>query len=557
MRATIVAATAVAIAAVAGGLTAVVAPRVAAAAAPAVTATGATAGLASTSHSTTAFALAAGIAPDAQSCTRLASLALPLTTITLAQVVDGGTFAPPRPADSASSAAAPAPLRDLPAFCRVAATLTPSSDSDIRIEVWLPIATWNGKLETIGNGGWSGAIGYSGMSVSVRHGYATTSTNTGHDGSSGSFALGHPEKLIDFAYRSEHEMTVVAKAVIAVFYGQAPRYAYWHGCSGGGRQALKEAQRFPDDYDGIIAGAPASDWTGRAIQSMRIAQVTHSREGEGGSYIPPAKYRLIHDAALAACDAIDGVKDGLIADPLRCHFDPQVLACKDAAATETAACLTKSQVDTARAIYETKVNPKIGRDITGLQPGSEPGWNTWAGPQPFGIGYDHFRFVVFKDPAWDFHTLRFDTDVVRAEQIDHDTINAIDPNLRAFFAHRGKLIQYHGWNDPQISPGSSVNYYTSVVSALGGAANVDASYRLFMVPGMGHCSGGEGPNTFDMLAALEEWVEAGRAPDRIIAAHLTGGQIDRTRPLCPYPQMAAYTGTGSMDDAANFVCKLP
>ena len=470
------------------------------------------------------------------SCQSLASLALPHGTITSAQIADRY--------DQTS----------LPQFCRVAATLTPSSDSNIKIEVWLPMSGWNGKFQAVGNGGWSGAIGYAAMQQALRRGYATSSTDTGHEGSRGDFVLGHPEKLIDFGYRSEHEMTIAAKAIISAFYDQAPKYSYWVGCSAGGRQALKEAQRFPDDYDGIIAGAPASDWTGRAATAMRVRQAVHKDER---SYIPPEKYRLIHDAVLRTCDALDGVTDGLLTDPTRCHFDPGTLQCKsdDAAA---ASCLTSPQVEAARAIYATKVNAKTGREITALQPGSELGWGTWAGPQMFSIGVDHFRFVVFKNPDWDPMTLNFDKDIVAAEEIEHDTINALDPNLQPFFNRHGKLIQYHGWNDPQISPGSSVNYYKSVTSALGGADKVDASYRLFMVPAMAHCSGGEGPNTFDMLSALERWVEQHQAPETIIATHRTpGGEADRTRPLCPYPQVAAYRGSGSADAAANFVCKAP
>jgi feruloyl esterase len=343
-------------------------------------------------------------------------------------------------------------------------------------------------------------------------------------------------------------MTVTAKAVIAAFYGEKAKLSYWVGCSAGGRQGLMEAQRFPDDFDGIIAGAPAADWTGRAASALRVHQALHK---DPASYIPPEKYRLIHEAVLRACDARDGVSDGLLRDPTKCDYDLGWLACKG---EETTTCLTWPQVNAARAIYGLRVNKKSGREITGLMPGSELGWATWGGPQPFGIGLEHFRYVVFKDPTWDPLTFNFDTDLPKAEQIDHGTINAIDPNLARFFKHHGKLIQYHGWNDPQISPGASVNYYMSVQATLG---NVDASYRLFMVPGMAHCGGGEGPNTFDMLTALEQWVEHDQAPTRIIATHATNGQVDRTRPLCPYPQFASYTRSGSTDDAANFVCRLP
>ena len=475
--------------------------------------------------------LAIGIPAMAATCESLASLSLPDTTITKAELVPAGGVDP------------------TPAHCRIAATLKPTSDSDIKIEVWMPSSGWNGNFQAVGNGGWSGSISNAAMADAVRRGYATASTDTGHEGGSASFALGHPEKLIDYAYRSEHEMTVKAKSIIAAFYGNAPKLSYWNGCSAGGKQALKEAQRFPADFDGIIAGAPGNNWTGRAIESMWIAQAVHRDEA---GYIPPEKYPLIHNVVLEACDSLDGVKDGLIEDPTRCHFDPKVLQCKDA---DSSSCLTAPQVEAARKIYSGAINPRTKQQIfPGLEPGSELGWATLAGPRPFAIGNDHFKYVVFKDPNWDYKTLNFDGDVALAEKTDNGLINATDPNLKPFFGHGGKLIQYHGWNDWQISPLNSVHYYQSVLETLGGAGKVQESYRLFMVPGMGHCGGGEGPNRFDMVSALEQWVEQRKPPAQIIAAD---AKIARTRPLCPYPQVAKYKGTGSIDDAANFACMLP
>jgi feruloyl esterase len=481
----------------------------------------------------------------AGSCEALASMALPNTTITLAQSVPPGGFTPPgargggRGGDAAST---------LPAFCRVAATLKPSSDSDVKIEVWLPSSNWNGKLQAVGNGAFSGAIGYPAMMTALRAGYATASTDTGHVGNNAEFALGHPEKIVDFGYRSEHEMTVKAKAIISAFYDSPAKYAYWNGCSAGGRQAMKEAQKYAADFDGIIAGSPGLDWTGRAAGSLRIAQVTRDEAAR----IPAGKAQLLHKAVLEACDTADGLKDGLIADPTKCKFDPGVLECKGG---DAATCLTKSQTQTARLIYMSPVNPKSKREITGLAPGSELGWTElgWTASART-TGLDQFRFIVFKDPSWDLDKFNFETDIVRAEEADADTINALDPNLKTFFDRGGKLIQYHGWSDPQISPGNSVQYYKRVVDANGGLAKVQASHRLFMAPGMAHCGGGEGPNTFDMVAALEQWVEHKQAPAQIIASHQTQGKVDRTRPLCPYPQTASYKGTGSMDEAANFTC---
>ncbi|HLX46543.1 MAG TPA: tannase/feruloyl esterase family alpha/beta hydrolase [Bryobacteraceae bacterium] len=465
------------------------------------------------------------------SCESLAGLSLPDTNITQARQDGSG---------------------DLPAFCRVAATLKPTPDSDIKIEVWLPVSGWNGKYQAVGNGGWSGSINTPAMAQALQHGYATSSTDTGHTGSSASFALGHPEKLIDYAYRSEHEMTVKAKAIIAAFYGNPPKLSYWNGCSAGGKQALKEAQRFPDDFNGIIAGAPANNWTGRAEEAIWIAQAVHN---DPASYIPPEKYRAIHEAAVAACDTIDGVKDGIMEDPTRCHFDPKVIECKGA---DGPACLTTPQVEAARKIYSGAVNPRTKQQVApGFEPGSELGWGTTAGPQPFGIANEHFKNVVFRNPAWDYRTLNFDTDIAMTEKMDNGLINALDPNLKPFFAHGGKLVQYHGWNDWQIEPRMSVNYYQSVLEAMGGASKVRDSYRLFMAPGMGHCGGSEGPNTFDMMGMMEQWVEQGKAPDKIVAARMKDGKIDRTRPLCPYPQTAKYKGSGSIDDASNFACAAP
>ena len=472
----------------------------------------------------------------AATCESLAAFVRPETTITKAELVTEG-------------AAAPQNLTNHPAFCRVAATLSPSADSDIKVEVWLPSSGWNGKYEAVGNGGWSGSIAYRAMAEAIRLGYATSSTDTGHSGSSAGFALGHPEKLIDYAYRSEHEMVLTAKAIIAAYYGNPAKLSYWNGCSAGGKQALKEAQRFPADFDGIIAGAPGHYWTGRATLSLWVAQAVHKDEA---SYIPPEKYPVIHKAVLEACDAIDGLKDGLLEDPTRCKFDPGILECRGSDGPE---CLTSAQVEAARRIYSGAINPRTKRRIfPGLEPGSELGWRVFAGPQPFGIGDDFFKYVVFKNPTWDYKTLNFDSDIALAGKIDSGLIDATDPNLKPFFGHGGRLLQYHGWNDWQISPLSSVIYYENVLETLGGPGKVEDSYRLFMAPGMGHCGGGEGPNHFDMLGALDEWVEKGQAPAKVIASHITDGKVDRTRPLCPYPQVAKYKGSGSTNDAANFVC---
>ena len=475
----------------------------------------------------------------AATCDSLTSLKLSATTVTLAAIVDSGTW-------PARITAPPSH----PPFCRVAATLKPSEDSDIKIEVWMPAAGWNGNLEAVGNGGWSGAIAYAAMASALRAGFATASTDTGHEGGSASFSLGHPEKLIDYAYRSEHEMTVAAKAIIEAFYGKAQTHSYWSGCSAGGKQGLKEAQRYPADFDGIVAGSPGAFWIGRATQAIWVAQAVHKTPE---SFIPAEKFKLLHDAALKACDRLDGVEDGVIEDPLKCHFDPKVIACPEGDAPN---CLSAPQVQAAQQIYSWSVNPRTGRPLfPGLYPGSEMGWATWGGPRPLGIAYDYFRYVLFAYPNWNFQSLNFDPDIERAQKQDGANLDAVDPNLQPFFRRGGKLIQYHGWGDPQISPGASIEYYKSVLARLGGELKTRDSYRLFMVPGMAHCGGGDGPNSFDMMTPLQNWVETNKAPDRIEASRVRNGKTERTRPLCPYPQTAVYKGTGSTGDASNFVCR--
>jgi feruloyl esterase len=483
---------------------------------------------------TSALPLAAG------SCERLAALALPEAKITLAEVVRAGAFTPP-----AGKADA---YRNVPEFCRVAATLTPSSDSEIKVEVWLPAAGWNGKFQAVGNGGWAGVISYGAMAEAVKAGYASASTDTGHTGGSGSFALGHAEKLVDFSWRSEHEMTVKAKAVIAAYYGSAPRRSYWNGCSTGGRQALKEAQMFPEDFDGIIAGAPGN----RTALGLWVA---HALLKEPGSFIPPAKYALLHKAALEACDSLDGLKDGLIDDPARCRFDPRVLACKEGDGPE---CLTEARAGAARKVYQPARNPRTGTELfPSLAPGSELGWATMgAGPEPYAPILEQVKYVVFKDANWDWRTYDFDKDEERFLRPENLIMNATDPDLTKFFARGGRLLMYHGWNDQNVSPFLTVKYFRSVEEKMGRARTAE-HVRLFMAPGMAHCSGGEGPNSFDKVGTLDRWVEEGIAPERITASHSKDGKVDRTRPLCPYPQAARYKGTGSIDEAENFVCAAP
>jgi feruloyl esterase len=487
----------------------------------------------------------------AASCESLKTLSLPDTTITMTEIVPAGTFVVPPGTPPPPPGAPPPRFDNLPDFCRVGATLKPTADSDIKIEVWLPVSGWNEKFQAVGNGGWAGVISFGALGLAVGRGYAAGSTDTGHTGANGVFAVGHPEKMVDYAYRSEHEMTVKAKAIIQAFYGSAPRLSYWNGCSTGGKQALTEAQRYPGDFDGIIAGASANYMTHLQASSVWIAQAVRKSPE---SAIPTEKFPFMHQAVLAACDALDGVKDGLLEDPRRCHFDPAVMQCKGG---DEASCLTAPQVEAAKRIYSPVVNPHTGKEIfPPLEPGSESAWGFPLSRPPL-VAVDYFKYIVFKNPDYDYLTLNFDNDIALADKVDNGLNNAINPDLKPFFARGGKLLMYHGWADQLIPPENSVNYYTSVVKAAGGTAKTADRVRLFMVPGMNHCRGGEGPNEFDVVGAMEQWVEQKKAPDELIASHRTKGQVDRTRPLCPYPQVAKYKGAGSIDEAANFVCAAP
>jgi feruloyl esterase len=488
----------------------------------------------------------------AADCGSLAARSLAETTITAAETVAGGSFTPPGSTNV---------IGNLPPFCRVAGVISPTSDSRIRFEVWLPLENWNGKFAGVGNGGWAGTISYGPLGDQLRRGYATASTNTGHEAAPGinaaRFAYDKLEQLIDFAYRSQHETAVRAKALVAAFYGKPAVRAYFIGCSSGGYQGLMEAQRFPDDYDGIVAGAPANNWT-RLMAGDFDGILAVLKEPAGN--LPPPALGLLHRGALAACDASDGVPDGVIDDPRRCTFDPGRLACPQNQASPT--CLTTSQVEAARRVYRGLADPATGRRLyPGLAPGSEPFWPHRDPASPFPIPLSHYKWLVFADPEWDWRTFDFaDPDDyqahVRAESKFAPILNATSPDLKAFRQRGGKLIQWHGWNDQLIAPENSIDYYESVRAFFGGE-DVQSFYRLFMAPGMAHCSGGTGPNTFDMQTALEQWVERGIAPDHVVATRLINGVADRQRPLCSYPKTAVYTGRGDTNDAANFVCRDP
>ncbi|HEY2380327.1 MAG TPA: tannase/feruloyl esterase family alpha/beta hydrolase, partial [Terriglobia bacterium] len=409
------------------------------------------------------------IPASAAACENLSSLKLPNTTITAAEAVAAGAFAPAARGGRGGGNA----FKDLPAFCRIAATVKPTTDSDIKIEVWMPAAAnWNGKFEAVGNGGWNGSIDDNALATALRRGYAAAATDTGHEGGAGVW-MQSEDKRVDFGSRAVHEMTAQGKSLINAYYGNAAKLSYFNGCSAGGRQALKASQVYPADFDGIIGGAPALNTTGRAAFAVWIAQNMHK---DDASYIPPAKYPAIHDAVLQACDALDGVKDRVIENPRVCKFDPKVLLCK---AGDSSDCLTAAQVQSAETMYKPVVNSRTKKEIfPGLEYGSEMGWSTFGGAQPFGIGTQMYQFMMEKGANFDYKSLNWDSDATAVDKLEKGEINAMDPNLKAFFARGGKMIQYHGWADQQIPSGSSVEYYQSVLKTMGGANKVKENYRL-------------------------------------------------------------------------------
>lgn len=505
---------------------------------------------------TSSTAVAAG-AGAASPCSSLARAALPDATITRAESVASGQYqlSPQSQrlgAQPGMNITGQASLPENPEFCRVAVTLKPSADSVIKMEVWLPQSGWNGKLLTAGNFGWGGALMYAPMLSALAAGYATASTDTGHDsnapdGGGGAFALGHPEKLVDYAYRADHELTTTAKALIKAFYGRDPAHSYWIGCSLGGLEGLIEARRYPNDYDGIVAGAPPNPLARfNALQLWPSWLINQ----DPSRLIPPQKYARVHQAVLESCASPLGRKDGVVDEPDKCRFDPAQLQCKGQDAPD---CLTAAQVYLLQQTYIGPRNPRTGELIfPGPARGSELEMYPFANGKEPRIALDLFRYAAFQDAAWNWKTMDWDREMAAA--IDRiGPLLHVDSELKPFFEHGGKLLMYIGWNDYH-NPEQLIEYYKSVTKSSGaGAGN---SLRLFTIPGMNHCAGGAGCDTFDKLGAIDDWVARGRAPGRIPASRIEAGKVVRTRPLCAYPEVARYKGAGSTDDAANFSCAV-
>lgn len=498
----------------------------------------------------------------AESCAQLSNISIDATQIQLTEIVNQDSFKAPGSDNTIQS----------PAFCRLVGTISPA----VNFEVWLPLSEWNGKYQSVGNGGMAGTISYAAMASALRRGYATASTDTGHVAGpipfDASWASGRPDLIEDFGHRALHLTTVNAKQVTESFYRSPPNYSYYVGCSKGGQQGLMEAQRYPDDFDGIIAGDPANDWTRFYAGAHLWYSLALLADEE--SYIPPAKLPALGNGVNEACDALDGITDGILQNPLACHFEPATLTCP--AGTDNNSCLTAKQVTAVEKIWSGVKNSSGQLIYPGLVPGAEAArgsWSTWVtGREPFQSlhwrgGEGFFRWFVFDDPEWDFRNFDFDKDLAYALEKVGPAVDSNDPDLRPFRDNGAKLIVYHGWSDPDISPLASINYFESVVDVIADdtqATNWQSAlqstqdfYRLFMVPGMAHCAGGPGPDRFDALTALENWVERDIAPETIIASKIVDDEVVRTRPLCVHPKMATYNGSGDPDAATSFSCTAP
>lgn len=491
----------------------------------------------------------ASIGDAAGRCARLTGSTIEGAKIDRAEFIASGTTLPPVPGNLKAG------------ICRVSATISVVQGSEIKLQVWMP-ETWNGKFVGLGGGGFEGGLGNAGPALTKlsQEGYAGVATNAGHSPSiKAEWALGNPEKIVDFAHRANHLGAVVGKATAAAFYGQPVKRSLFNGCSNGGRDALMLAQRYPADYDAIVAGAPANNWTGLMSWFARHEQI--ARLSPGADLLGP-KLELIHAAAMRKCDAIDGVKDGLIERPTACKFDPVILQCKAGSSTD---CLSKAEVQAVRALYRD-VRTRTGLLAQpGLPVGSEYEWSYWLASVKSGgadFARQFYRYMVYQDPNWDIDRFDISRDFPFARKNLGPILDAVNPDLRPFLNRGGRLLMYHGWDDAAIPAGNTLNYYAAMRRTVGRAAAERT--RLFMLPGVAHCAGGNGPSNVDYLGALDQWAESGVAPERLVAAkadnmlrYMVGlpTKVMATRPVCAWPKAARYKGAGPVNEADSYVCR--
>ena len=489
----------------------------------------------------------------ARSCSSLTSLSAPNVRITSAAEVAAGAFAPPPNTPAAQAQA----FAGLPAFCRVTAVSSHGPDSEIKLEVWLPLTGWNTRFQPVGNGLWGGSLNFQGLADMLRAGFATASNDTGHTGApmSAAFALGHPEKVADFGYRAFHDKTLLAKAAITALYGSGPTLSLVDQCGGAARGVLAEVNRYPESYDVIAASGIDPESTRHSIGQLWTWQAAHKTPQ---SVIPPEKLPLLHGAALKACDGKDGIADGVIADPRSCRVDLAQLQCR---AGDGPDCLTAPQIEAAATVYAPATNPRTKQVLFGpLLPGSELGWALQIGPEPFQYGLEFFRHMVLKDPTWHprDRPLDFDRHAALADAPENLVVN-IEPNLNRFFDRGGRLLIVGGWSDVAIAPASNTNFYERVARNAG-AARAERAVRLFMVPDMGHCPAQQNAQNgylVDTAGIIEAWHRTGQAPDAITVRRRVNGQDERELLVCRYPQVAFYRGRGDPKAASSYACRAP
>jgi feruloyl esterase len=505
-----------------------------------------------------AFALISIPATAQQTCESLKDIKIPNVTITKVTPGGSGSTVPA----TRGFMGGPGAAINVP-YCKVEAFSAPTSDSHIGIEVWLPDPkNWNGNFLAAGNPGFMGGIG-GGLSGMMQRGFVAAGTDTGHTDQGFEWAIGHPEKWADWGYRAVHEMAVVTKELAKKYYGKPITHSYWNSCHNGGNQGLNEAQRYPSDFDGIVANDPAYYISHLQSGSLYISWVNLKDGPSAPGYISPAKVDVLHKAVMAACDEIDGLKDDIIVDPAKCKFDPASIQCKGADAEN---CLTAAQVETAKKIYAGAKFKDGTQILPGYERGSEVNWDFMIEKNPFSVNLAYFKGMVFENKDWDFRTFDVDKDTRLAMKKTGKHVDGNSPDLKAFKKAGGKIIMIASWNSMALSPRAYVNYYQSVEKTMGGRQQTQDFARMFAIPGGGTgCIGFGNDQDFPAFDAIQKWVEEGKAPDKIIVQYREagsrgaggmggGGKVSRTRPVCAFPQVPKYKGSGDINDAANFTC---